>query len=77
MTIHYPVNSTKTPPVALFHVPPKMTKFEVKEYLTKIYNMDVVKVTTSIMLGEYMQVFISIYKHDRYNDERQMETHTE
>jgi len=42
----------KSPPEALFHVSPKITKFEVKEYLTKIYSMNVVKVNTAIMLGK-------------------------
>ena len=36
---------------AVFYVPPKMTKFEVKEYLTKIYNVSVKRVRTANFLG--------------------------
>ena len=36
---------------ALLHVPPSMTKFEVKEYLTKIYDINVVEVRTVNFLG--------------------------
>ena len=42
----------KTPPQALLHVPPSMTKHEISEYLTKIYNVDVQKVMTANFLGE-------------------------
>lgn len=41
----------KPRPQAVFYVPPKMTKFEVKEYLTKIYSCDVLKVNTANYLG--------------------------
>ena len=38
-------------PVEVFHVPPKMTKFEIKEYLTKLYGLQVSKVHTAIYNG--------------------------
>lgn len=42
----------RTPPQALLYVPPKMTKTEVKEYLTKIYSVNVLAVMTANFLGE-------------------------
>ena len=39
------------PPQALLYVPPKMTKTEVKEYLTKIYDVKVLAVMTANFLG--------------------------
>jgi hypothetical protein len=36
---------------ATFYVKPSMTKHEVKEYLTKIYGMEVYKVETANFLG--------------------------
>jgi Ribosomal protein L23 len=47
-----PVNAKRNPPQALLYVPPKMTKTEVKEYLTKIYNVNVLDVMTANFLGE-------------------------
>ena len=41
----------KTPPQALLHVPPAMTKHEITEYLTKIYDVNVNKVMTANFLG--------------------------
>ncbi len=51
---------------ALLHVPPSMTKFEVKEYLTKIYDINVVEVRTVNFLGKslcllYYLLFILIW----------------
>jgi ribosomal protein L23 len=46
------VNVTRKPAQALLYVPPKMTKTEVKEYLTKIYNVNVLAVMTANFLGE-------------------------
>ena len=46
------VNTKKTPSQAILYVPPKMTKTEVKEYLTKIYNVSVLDVMTSTLLGK-------------------------
>lgn len=42
----------KSPPEALLRVPPSMTKTEVKEYLNKIYNIDVTKIMTANYLGK-------------------------
>jgi large subunit ribosomal protein L23 len=42
----------KTPPQALLHVQPSMTKHEITEYLTKIYDVDVTKVMTANFLGK-------------------------
>ena len=39
----------------MLYVPPKMTKTEVKEYLTKIYNVSVLQVMTSNFLGKKTQ----------------------
>ena len=41
----------RTPPQALLYVPPKMTKTEVKEYLSKIYSVNVLAVMTANFLG--------------------------
>lgn len=46
------MNLTRKPPQALLYVQPKMTKFEVKEYLTKIYNIKVLQVNTANFLGK-------------------------
>ena len=39
-------------PVEVFHVSPKMTKFEIKEYLTKLYGLSVSRVHTAIYNGK-------------------------
>lgn len=41
----------KNPPQATFNISPSMTKTEVKEYLSKIYEIPVLKVTTANYLG--------------------------
>mgnify|MGYP003987897215 CR=1 FL=1 len=41
---------------ATFTIPKKMTKTEVKEYLTKIYSMDVQQVNTVNMIGKWMSI---------------------
>jgi hypothetical protein len=46
------VNLTRKPPQALLYIQPKMTKFEVKEYLSKIYNVKVLQVNTANFLGK-------------------------
>lgn len=46
------VAAHKRPPEAVLHVPPSMTKHEIKEYLTKIYNVAVINVATMNMLGK-------------------------
>jgi len=46
-------NATATQPArATFRVLPRMTKHEVKEYLTKIYGLPVQKVNTQSYLGK-------------------------
>ena len=46
-------NATAThPATAIFRVPPKMTKHEIKEYLTKIYDLPVKKVNTMNYMGK-------------------------
>lgn len=44
----------KSPPQALLHVQPSMTKHEITEYLTKIYDVDVTKVMTANFLGNHL-----------------------
>mmetsp|Transcript_19719 Transcript_19719/g.19826 ORF Transcript_19719/g.19826 Transcript_19719/m.19826 type:complete len:94 (-) Transcript_19719:234-515(-) len=51
------VNTSKTPAQAVFHVPPKMTKFDIKEYLSKIYDIPVLKVSTAIFLGKWKRLY--------------------
>jgi large subunit ribosomal protein L23 len=41
------------PPQAVFKVPPSMTKHEVKEYLTKIYQLPVQRVMTANFAGRW------------------------
>jgi large subunit ribosomal protein L23 len=45
------------PAYATFRVPPRMTKHEVKEYLTKIYNLPVRKVNTMNYDGKRKRIF--------------------
>jgi large subunit ribosomal protein L23 len=47
----------KSPPQALLRVPPSMTKTEVKEYLTKIYNIDVTQIMTANYLGSWKRFY--------------------
>lgn len=56
------VQYMKRPPEAVLHVPPRMTKHEIKEYLTKIYNVPVLNVCTSNFLGEYVLNIIELYR---------------
>ena len=51
------VDLAKTPARALLHIPPAMTKTEVREYLTKIYNIPVLNVTTTNMLGKWKRFY--------------------
>lgn len=46
------INTSAKPAQAVFHVPPAMTKTEVKEYLKKIYNVPVLKVFTANFHGK-------------------------
>lgn len=59
------LNTTRSPPLASFYVPPKMTKHEIKEYLTKIYKVDVTNVNTALFLGKYKR-FFSKYRRIGY-----------
>lgn len=51
------VNLNKKPAQALLHIPPSMTKTEVKEYLTKIYDIPVLNVATTNMLGKWKRFY--------------------
>jgi large subunit ribosomal protein L23 len=54
MTLIGTKNATEiSPATATFRVLPKITKHEVKEYLTKIYDMPVKKVNTIKYIGKY------------------------
>ena len=56
MTLVSARNATETRGAsAVFRVPPQMTKHEIKEYLTKIYDLPVKKVNTMIYLGKRKQ----------------------
>ena len=57
MTLISVQNATKSRPArAAFRVVPKMTKHEVKEYLTKIYNLPIVKVRTMNYMGRRKKI---------------------
>ena len=45
------INKSARPAQAVFHVPPSMTKTEVREYLSKIYKVPVINVFTANFLG--------------------------
>lgn len=47
---------TKSPALATLQISPRMTKTEVKEYLTKIYDISVTKVDTVNMAGKSIYV---------------------
>ena len=49
--------TANTPAKAIFRVLPRMTKFEIKEYLTKLYDLPVKKVNTTNYLGKRKQAF--------------------
>ena len=49
---------SKSPPQALLQIPPSMTKTEVKEYLHKIYDINVLNVMTANYLGTRYNLFI-------------------
>lgn len=57
LTLLHATNATlTTPATAIFRIVPRMTKHEVREYLTKIYNLPVVKVRTQNYLGKRMRI---------------------
>ena len=64
-------NATKThPATATFRVLPRMTKHEIKEYLTKIYKLPVKKINTANYLGKRKKVMgptkIHYYRYSDY-----------
>jgi large subunit ribosomal protein L23 len=68
MTMVSARNATATRPAwAIFRVLPKMTKWEIKEYLTKIYQLPVKKVNTMNYDGKRKRIFgrtaIHYYKY--------------
>ena len=52
----------------LFRVAPKHTKAEIKEYLEKVYNVSVARVTTSISMGKTRRVFAKRAKYFKLKD---------
>ena len=50
------VNTANKPASANLLVPTKMTKTEIKEYLTKIYNIPVLNVTTANFAGKWKRL---------------------
>lgn len=54
--LHATNATTTTPASAIFRIQPSMTKHEVTEYLTKIYNLPVVQVRTQNYLGKRMRI---------------------
>eukprot|EP00588_Corethron_pennatum_P014816 CAMPEP_0194279638 /NCGR_PEP_ID=MMETSP0169-20130528/14044_1 /TAXON_ID=218684 /ORGANISM="Corethron pennatum, Strain L29A3" /LENGTH=92 /DNA_ID=CAMNT_0039024087 /DNA_START=114 /DNA_END=392 /DNA_ORIENTATION=- len=68
MTLVSTIRPTDTTPAkAVFRVLPRMTKHEVKEYLTKIYKLPVVKVNTVNYDGKRRVVY-GRRKIARYKD---------
>ena len=51
------VNMTRSPATANLIIPPAMTKTEVREYLTKIYNIPVIGVTTANFAGKWKRLY--------------------
>ncbi len=49
---HATVREWTKPAEAIFRIAPKMTKTEVREYLTKIYDLPVTQVNTINYLGK-------------------------
>ena len=71
MTLVGAKNATEThPATAIFRVLPRMTKHEIKEYLTKIYQLPVKKVNTMNYLGKRKRVMgkrrMVFYKYRDY-----------
>lgn len=57
MVLLHAEHATETTPAkAVFRVLPRMTKHEVKEYLTKIYDLPVVQVRTQNYMGKRMRM---------------------
>jgi large subunit ribosomal protein L23 len=52
----------KSPPEAVLQIPPSMTKTEVREYLTKIYEIPVLKISTMNYLGNLVLIlFFNVF----------------
>ena len=51
------VNTARSPATANLIIPPAMTKTEVREYLTKIYNIPVLSVTTANFAGKWKRLY--------------------
>lgn len=51
------INTNVVPNVAKLQVSPRMTKTEVKEYLTKVYNVNVLGVDTANYLGKWKKLY--------------------
>lgn len=60
---------TPPPNVVTFHCSMEMTHHDIKNYLTKIYNIPIVDVRTEVRLGEFYQVPIKKYVNKK-NDYR-------
>jgi large subunit ribosomal protein L23 len=60
-------STATTPAYATFRTPPRMTKHEIKEYLTKIYDLPVRKVNTMNYEGKRKRIIsragIAYYKY--------------
>lgn len=57
-------NATATMPAkAIFRVLPRMTKHEIKEYLTKIYKLPVKKINTANYTGKRKKIMTSRSVH--------------
>lgn len=59
---------TPPPNVVTFHCSMEMTKHDIKNYLTKIYNVPVVDIRTEVRLGEFYRETVKKYikKKDDY-----------
>jgi large subunit ribosomal protein L23 len=71
MTMLNASNATETrPATAIFRVVPRMTKHEIKEYLSKIYELPVKKVNTMNYMGKRKRVVgkrrMAYYKYSDY-----------
>eukprot|EP01033_Poteriospumella_lacustris_P007503 gene7503-5393_t len=51
------VNHNLAKQKATLQVPPSMTKHEVKEYLSKIYNIEATKVSTVNVAGDWKRLY--------------------
>lgn len=45
----------------MFKTTPQWTKNEIKEYLLKVYNVQVARITTSIARGEYLLLSLALH----------------